>query len=185
MGFLELKLPFLSSQVCSLNIKTKFPTPASLQGETSPQPYTLSLECPDLEILSSLNLCLPESLTWCFVTFRRAKEKAKPAVTKNQRLCHSSFSAIISCRADLDPQDLKTPQIFLKLCINHYTAVIFQMKTSDFIPHAFIHLFFILLWKKHCFPIGEGGLRDVAGMSLMPWSPLCDPAPQGQQDRIA
>lgn len=79
----------------------KIPTSASLQRETSPQ---LSLDHPNLEILSSLNLCPPESLTWCFVTFRRAKEKAKPAVRSKAKrhqdpeALPSSYSAIISCR---------------------------------------------------------------------------------------
>lgn len=63
--------------------------------------------------------------------------------------------------AYLDPHDLKSLQIFPNFCFNHYSAAIFQMETSNFIRHAFIRLFSILLWKKLCFLIGDGGLKGI------------------------
>lgn len=127
------------------------------------KPHPNPARCPDLEILPSLNSCLAESLTWCLVTFGVTKEKAKPAVRARQRDTRSQVGVtepIFPAEADLDSQDLRTPQIFLKSSINHYTAAIFQMKTSDFILHASIHLFLILLWERHCFP-RRGGIEGT------------------------
>lgn len=65
----------------------------------------------------------------------------------------------------MDPQELKTPQIFPSFCVitqfNHYSTAIFQTETSNFILRALIHLFFILLQKKQCFLIGDGGLKGI------------------------
>lgn len=113
----------------------KIPTSASLQGETSPP---LSLDCPDLEILPSLNSRPPESLTWWFVTFRRAKEKAKPAVrSKAKRLQEpEALPLLFQCHYFLQRLiQIPTTSKLLRFFPNS-TSIIAQLQYSKWKPQT-------------------------------------------------